>query len=296
MTGYTGSVELPDDRGRLRHEPQRRLSDAFVTKLNAAGTALVYSTYLGGSAATTRATAIAVDGAGSAYVTGLHRLDRTSRPPRAPSTRAYNGSSDAFVTKLNAAGSALVYSTYLGGAVDRLTATGSPWTAAGNAYVTGQTDSADFPTTAGAFDTSYNGGHRRLRDEAERDRLGARLLHLPGRSVDATTATGIAVDGAGSAYVTGVHALRRTSRRPRAPSTRATTAAQRRLRHEAERERRRASSTPPTWAAAWRRRGYGIAVDGAGSAYVTGSTELRGLPDHAGAFDTSYNGGATTPS
>ena len=61
------------------------------------------------------------------------------------------------MTKLNAAGSALVYSTYLGGSADDI-GSGIAVDGAGSAYVTGDTDSTDFPTTAGAFDTSYNGG------------------------------------------------------------------------------------------------------------------------------------------
>ena len=87
---------------------------------------------------------------------------------------------DAFVTKLNAAGSALVYSTFLGG-TDIDDARGIAVDGAGNAYVTGETLSRDFPTTAGAFGRTSNGAVRRLRHQAERRRLGARLLHVPRR-------------------------------------------------------------------------------------------------------------------
>ena len=106
---------------------------------------------------------------------------RTSPRPPGPSTRRYNGGRDAFVTKLNPAGSALVYSTYLGGAgVDA--GRGIAVDAAGNAYVTGTTNSPDFPTTAGAFDTTLNGVDDAFVDEAQRRRLGARLLDLPRRA------------------------------------------------------------------------------------------------------------------
>ena len=81
------------------------------------------------------------------------------------------------MTKLDASGAALAYSTYLGGSSDDHGG-GIAVDGAGSAYVTGWTDSADFPTTPGAFDTTYNGGRRRLRDEARRERRGARLLDL----------------------------------------------------------------------------------------------------------------------
>ena len=111
---------------------------------------LVYSTYLGGDR--DDGLGIAVDGAGSAYVTGTHGLGGLPDDP-GRLRHDLNGGPDAFVTKLDASGAALVYSTFLGGssydeaydiAVD----------GAGSAYVTGHTDSADFPTTPGAFDTT----------------------------------------------------------------------------------------------------------------------------------------------
>ena len=85
LTGFTALDGLPDDRGRLRHDLQRRRYDAFVTKLDASGAALGYSTYLGGSGYD-QGLGIALDGAGSAYLIGT-TARRTSRRPRAPSTR-----------------------------------------------------------------------------------------------------------------------------------------------------------------------------------------------------------------
>ena len=83
------------------------------------------------------------------------------------------------MTKLNASGSALVYSTFLGG-TDTDDGEDIAVDGSGSAYVTGDTCSADFPTTTGAFDTTFNGGvDGRLRDEAQRLGLGAGLLHLP---------------------------------------------------------------------------------------------------------------------
>ncbi len=134
-------------------------SDAFVTKLNPQGSALVYSTYLGGNKYDA-ANGIAVDGTGSAYIVGLTGSSNFPTTPGAFQSR-FNGGSfvfvsqpgnagDAFVSRLSPSGSALVYSTYLGGKRDD-TALGIAIDSSGNAYVTGKTDSIDFPVTEGAF-------------------------------------------------------------------------------------------------------------------------------------------------
>ena len=90
-----------------------------------------------------------------------------------------NGAFDLFVAKLNAAGSNLVYATYLGGA-DFDSGGGLAIDGAGNAYVSGATASLNFPTTAGALDT-HAGWERCLRDEVERRGIGARVFDRPRR-------------------------------------------------------------------------------------------------------------------
>ena len=129
----------------------------WVTKLNASGSALVYSTYLGGTNGNTDIATfhgLAVDSALNAYVTGL--TTATNFPTQNPTQATNGGGFDAFVSTLNARGSALSFSTYLGGnstdqgtsiAVDKF----------GNMYVTGTTSSADFPVTAGGFETTCPG-------------------------------------------------------------------------------------------------------------------------------------------
>ncbi len=115
--------------------------DIFVTKINAAGTAFIYSTYLGGSGFEFGGD-VAADSAGNAYVTGS--TSSTNFPTLDPIQTANAGLSDAFVTRLNAAGSALVHSTYLGG-----TGADDGWsivpTGSGNIYLSGRTESVDFP-------------------------------------------------------------------------------------------------------------------------------------------------------
>ena len=126
-------------------------SDAFVSRLNATGTALDYSTFLGGTFADT-GLSIAVDSAGSAYVSGATSspgvfgtpgaFDTTLAPPAAPDTTQR---SDAYVAKLNPAGSALAYATYVGGGRTDF-AEGIAVDSSGNAYITGETNSTDLPT------------------------------------------------------------------------------------------------------------------------------------------------------
>ena len=191
--------------------------DAFVAKLNPTGSALVYSTYLGGSDQD-QGSGIAVDGAGRAYVTGY--TVSTNFPTMSPLQPANAGGQygDAFVAKINAAGSALVYSTYLGGSGDEdqdqynrvLIPGGIAVDGKGSVYVTGNTFSTDFPTTPGAFQTVCNHGNVSgcvSFGDAFVTRLtpsGSALVYstyLGGRYTD--EGVGIAVDSAGNAYVTG---------------------------------------------------------------------------------------------
>jgi photosystem II stability/assembly factor-like uncharacterized protein len=114
--------------------------DAFVAKLNASGSSLVYSTYLGGNGDDS-ATGLAIDSSGNAYIAGSGTLDF---PVSAP----LETSGPAFVSKLNAGGSALVYSTRIDGGIDPTDIALDP---SGSAYVTGSTNSVSLATTPGAF-------------------------------------------------------------------------------------------------------------------------------------------------
>jgi hypothetical protein len=169
-----------------------------VTKLNASGSALAYSTFLGGRRFDV-GSGIAVR-EGRAYVTGT---TESANYPTTPGAfdRTFNGGIDAFVTKLNASGSALAYSTFLGG-----TGTdeghGIAVDGEGRAYVTGTTESANYPTTPGAFDRTFNG----FRDAfvTKLNASGSALAYstfLGGTDLD--EGAGIAVDRRGRAYVTG---------------------------------------------------------------------------------------------
>ena len=157
LTGSTSSVDFPTTPGAFQTTNQSNVgfSDVFVTKLNAGGSALIYSTYIGG-VLNDIGNGVAIDSTGNAYVTGS-----TASPAYPTTAGAFqttrSGSQDVFFTKLNAGGSALIYSTYVGGSNDDV-ATGIAIDSTGDAYVTGYTLSTNYPTTAGAFDTTHNGG------------------------------------------------------------------------------------------------------------------------------------------
>ena len=175
--------------------------DAFVAKLNPAGTALVYSTYLGGSDYD-YGQGVAVDSSGNAYVTGY------TSSTDFPTVNAYQstlpGTQSAYVTQLNASGNALLYSTYLGGnAVDY--GYGIALGATGIAYVTGSTSSTNFPTTTGVFQKTLAGPQNAFVAEINTALAGTSSLvystYLGGAGYD--SGVGIGVDSSGNAVVAG---------------------------------------------------------------------------------------------
>ncbi|RNB80415.1 hypothetical protein EDM59_24045 [Brevibacillus nitrificans] len=154
LFGTTTSADLPNMQGALQPGLEGT-SDAYVMKLDPTGSHLVYVTYLGGSG-TDQGEGIFVDTAGNAYLTGITTSDDFPVTAGAPQT-SLQGKQDAYVAKLSGSGSALIYATYLGGSGSDAGASIAV-DAEGNAYVTGSTDSADFPMTAGAIQTAYGGG------------------------------------------------------------------------------------------------------------------------------------------
>jgi Beta-propeller repeat len=203
VTGFTGSTDFPTTAGAFQttNDGQR----AFVAKLNLTGSALVYSTYLGGSDGGEVGGGITVDTSGNAYVTGhTGAIDFPTVNPLQPTL---NGGTDAFISKLNPTGSALVYSTYFGGSGSD-DAMGIAVDLAGNAYVTGTTSSTDFPTV-NAFQTVFGGTLDAF--VAKLNATGSALVYSTylgggsggGSSGGSDVALGVAVDLIGNAYVTG---------------------------------------------------------------------------------------------
>jgi hypothetical protein len=272
VTGTTNSTNFPTA------SPYQGASlgsdDAFVTKLNATGTAVVYSTYLGGSGIDF-GNGIAVDPAGDAYVTGM--TQSANFPLSSALQTTYGaGGGDAFVTKLNPSGNALVYSTYLGGnggdegygiAVDP----------AGNAYVTGFTRSTDFPTAnaeqGSLAGTVTNAFVTKLNPAGSALVYSTYLGGAGGSGINAGYA--IAVDSAGSAYITG---------KTGAPDFPTMNPEQGTLSGSTNAFVTKFSAAGSTLVystylgGTGADSGLGIAVDSAGSAYVTGQTTSTNFP------------------
>ncbi len=279
VAGQAGSGNFPK-----KNAFQARLggsTDAFVTKFNSAGNALVYSTYVGGAGAD-RAYAIAVDSSGSAYLAGS--TNSTNFPTKNPLQAALAGYSDVFVTKLNPTGNALVYSTYLGGSSSD-SPSGIAVDSAGNAYLAGGTQSNDFPTK-NAFQATKAGSHNVF--VTKLNPTGTALVfstYLGGSSHD--TGGGIGTDSAGNVYVTGYTlSLNFPTKNPMQA-------------HSAGNWDAFVTEFDPTGGALvystylggrhidW---AYGLAVDSSGNVYVTGGTQAINFPTK-NAFQSANGGG-----
>lgn len=197
VTGQTNSNDFPRSPSPRQNSYGGGTGDAFVTKLNAAGNALVYSTFHGGSG-TDDGTDIAVDSSGQVYLTGATSSDFPTF-----SARQFNyggGTSDAFISKFNAAGNAFIFSTYHGGSQADF-GRGIAIDSAANIFITGHTTSSNFPTSSPA--QFANGG--------ETDAFVTKFS-ADGQTLTYSTYHGgslgdygydIAIDNSGSAFITG---------------------------------------------------------------------------------------------
>ena len=283
VTGDTNSINFPT-KNPLQAS-NGGYGDVFVSKLNATGTALVYSTYLGGSN-TDVGKSIAVDSSGNAYVAGYSVSTNFPTTPGALQTLIAGGTWDGFVAKLNDTGSGLVYSTYLGGSnQDKIY--GVAVDTVGNAYVTGATQSTNFPT-ANALQATLSGGADGF--VAELNAMGSALVYSTycgGSANDIPNA--IAVDGSGNAYVTG------STGSTNFPTTTGAFQLTPGGQNDAFITKLTAGGIGLAYSTylggSTTDVGYGIAVDSVGNAYVTGYTSSTNFPTTLGAFQATLSGG-----
>jgi len=193
VTGWTDSPDFPTENP---YQTNQGGDDVFVTKLSNSGSSLVYSTYLGGNDRD-QGNGIAVDDSGAAYVTGY--TYSTDFPTVNP-YQTDQDTSDVFVVKLSSAGNSLIYSTYLGGSGNDYGWGGIAVDSSGAAYVTGYTESTDFPTeNPYQTDQPYSDAFVTKLSSAGNNLIYS--TYLGGNSMDG--GSDIAVDAFGSAYVTG---------------------------------------------------------------------------------------------
>jgi len=162
LSGTTWETNFPVTKGAFQTTSQNGgdgLSAGFVTKVNATGTALIYSTYLSGSGSD-RVRALAFDASGDVYVTGSAGstdFPVTANAYQTTNPAAFNNGSVVFLTELNPAGAGLVYSTYFGGSNSFSdTGNGIALGAGGTVYLTGYTGASNFPITPSAFESTFN--------------------------------------------------------------------------------------------------------------------------------------------
>lgn len=154
VTGWTQSTNFPTTSGSF-NENFSGVRDIFVTKMNTQGSALVFSTFLGGNFSE-EAFAIKVDSQGNSYFVGFTQSSNFPTTSSAYDT-SFNSQDDIFVTKLYPSGNGLVFSTFLGGSqLDKSYSLGL--TSQDEVVVSGTTISNNFPTTSGSFDENFNGG------------------------------------------------------------------------------------------------------------------------------------------
>ena len=288
VAGFSGSLNYPTTPGAF-DTTQNGGSDAFVSKLDPSGSRLEYSTYLGGAGFSFEgANGIAVDYEGSAYVTGFTGSAAFPTTPGAYDTTKNGTGNDVYVTKLDPAGSALGYSTFLGGSTSD-TGNGVAVDAEGRAYVTGFTASADFPATPDAHDSSHNGGNDAFLTRLDGTGSGLEYSTLLG-GAGADSGQGIAVAESGKAmWVTGSTA---SSDYPTTSGALDRTYNGNGDAFVASFDKFSTLAYSTFLGGTASDAGNGIAVDEKGKlAHVTGSTASADYPTAGLADDTSYNGG-----
>ena len=284
VTGISYSTDFPLVNAEQASYP---LDGAmFVTKFNATGSGLVYSTYFG-SSDTDAVHAIAVDSSGNAYIVGsTASTDFPLKNPLYPTLTS--GDTDAFITKFSAAGNALVYSTYLGGSRGDY-AYGVAVDASHNAYVAGTTYSNDFPVTSGAYQTTCSSSCSfvtKVNAAASALTWSTYFSQSPGQG-SYTAVTAVAVDSSGSVYLTGVT----PGGLPVTPGAPQPVFGGIEDGFVAKLASTGASLTYCTYVGGseWDT-ANAIAVDSAGNAYVTGETESADLPATAAALQPKLAG------
>ncbi|MFH1219359.1 MAG: FlgD immunoglobulin-like domain containing protein [Candidatus Eisenbacteria bacterium] len=288
VTGYTGSSDFPTTPGAY-DTSFSGYPDVFVAKLSASGSTLLWSTFLGGGSADEgedRGYSLVLDASGNPIVTGVTWSSDFPTTPGAYDT-SFNGDCDAFVTKLSSSGSTLLWSTFLGG---RSCEEGYSLVldASGNPVVSGATLSSDFPTTPGAYGTSYNGGWCDV-FVTKLSSSGSTLLwstFLGGSSYEYGYSP--VLDASGNTVVTGYTGSTDFPTTPGAYDTSHNGS------YDCFVAKLSASGSTLLWSTflggTGGDYGYSLVLDASGDPVVTGGTESSNFPATYRAYDWSWNG------
>ncbi|WP_419470261.1 SBBP repeat-containing protein [Candidatus Kuenenia sp.] len=287
VMGYTGSTDFPTTSGAYdtSYNGGNYYGDVFVSKLDSGLTSLLASTYLGGSNDDI-GNSLALDTSGNVYVTGNTSSSDFPTTSGAHDTSLNGGYYDVFVSKLDGGLTRLLASTYLGGSADDYGKSLALDTS-GNVYVTGNTPSTDFPTTNGAYDTSFNSGSAVFISKLDGGLTSLLASTFLGGFGD-DRGYSLSLDTSGNVYVTGLAG-------PNFPTTSGaydTTFNGGYAAFVSKLDGGLTSLLASTFlggsSEAW---GYSLSLDTSGRVYVTGFTTSTDFPTTSGAYDTSFNGG-----
>ncbi|HHT9149072.1 MAG TPA: SBBP repeat-containing protein, partial [Candidatus Wujingus californicus] len=290
VTGYTNSSEFPTTSGAYDTSFNNSSSyyDVFVSKLDGGLTSLLASTYLGGSSSD-GGPSLALDASGNVYVTGWTYSSDFPTTSGAYDT-SFNGD-DAFISKLNSDLSSLLASTYLGGSGND-NGTSLALDTSGNVYVTGYTQSTDFPTTSGAYDTYSNGDYDVF--VSKLDSGLSNLLastYLGGSNSD--FGNSITLDTSGNVYVTGTSYSTDFPTTSGAYDTSSVSYYQGNYYSDvfvSKLDSGLTSLLASTYLGGSQTdNGNSLTLDTSGNVYVTGQTGSTNFPTTSGAYDNSLN-------
>ncbi len=286
--GYSSSAVAVDSSGNTYVTGEISSYGYYVTKFSPTGT-VIYTTSFGAGITYTTPYALAVDSTGRAYVAGYGGAGLPTTT-NAYQTSDPGGPYNGFFSVLSADGSTLDYATYLGNTTGYSFATGVAVDSNANAYLTGVAYPG-FPVTSGAYDTTpptnYTGFVAKINPSLSGN---ASLVYSTYLGANGSYPNAIAVDSSGDAYVTGNMA----NGTPITPGAFAYTGADSTSGGVYVTEMNPAGSALVYSAYIGYGTGWGIAVDGAGNAYVTGSVGYADFPTTTGAYQTTYAGGFVT--
>jgi hypothetical protein len=293
VTGRTNSSNFPTTSGA--YDTSYSYGDVFVSKLDSGLTSLLVSTFLGGSG-NESGYSLTLDTHGNVYVTGRTNSSNFPTTSGAYDTSYNSGAYDVFISKLNSELTSLIASTYLGGSGPMADRSNSlTLDTSGNIYVTGQTGSTNFPTTSGAYDTSFNGGNDYGGDVFV-SKLNGELTSLLASTYlggsEGDYGSSLALDTSGNVYVTG---WTRSTNFPTTSGVYDTSFSDSGYYSYDVFVSKLDSGLTSVLASTFLGgsggdTGYSLALDTSGNVYVTGWTGSTDFPTTSGAYDTSFNG------